>query len=257
MNAEWRALPANGRRVRSLLSAAGVVIALGVAACGSSSNSGSSTHSAATTTSIASTTTSTTTISAADKRIARDATLRLTDFPTGWEANDQSSPATKSDCQGLIGAKAAASGGASSPDFASSDNSQVSNAVVIFPDASTAKHWYTELSSQATRECLGKQIGTEATKTASREGLTVGQITTGSVAIAPVGNERGAGRLTIPVSEGSLNVNVFSDLVVIRVDRGVQLLFLTNVLAPFDATLGAKLVKTAADRLTSALQQAQ
>lgn len=234
-------------------------VIIGLAACGSSSTTtvtATTSPTTGTTTSPAPTTTQTTTGSAAaDQRVARDAQLKLSDFPSGWEQKDRTQEAKAwAACQGVDAAKAAASARQTSPDFAERNHTYAGNFAYIYADVPTATRAFGELSSEHTRTCLGDALA-KYLPGQVREGAEIGKITTGQVAMQPVGDERTLTRLTVPLKANGLNVDVTLDLVFVRVGRGIAGLQFQDVLSPFDETLRTRLTTTAVDRLKTALAQ--
>lgn len=180
-------------------------IALAVIAltgCGSSSSS--STTKTTTATSTPTTTTSTGPSAEADKQVAGRSSLRLSDFPTGWEQKDtgESQP---SDCSAVKEAKGTANATTTSPQFSSdNDKVQASSATYVYRSIADAERGFTQLSNEATRTCLAKEVAERATK---QNEVTLGEITTGQVRIGGVGDERAASRLTIPVKASGVTID--------------------------------------------------
>ena len=192
---------------------------------------------------------------AADKRIASSAVLRLTDFPAGWEESDKPPSTGHANCAGVAGAKGATTARDVSRTFTMGENEEAESAVYVYSDTATATRWFAQLTNSTTRICLGEEFGKHAARNA-KTGVTIGQVSTGSLSIEPVGDERAAGRLTIPVTEGSTTVNVIADLIFVRVERGIAIVPLLGSPTPFDETLGPKLVHDVVNRLTTSLKQA-
>lgn len=69
----------------------------------------------------------------------------------------------------------------------------------------------------------------------------------------PCGDDRAAGRLTIPASSEGIDVRLFVDVVFIRVRRGVQIELFSSALRPFHASLRSRLTAVTARRLGSSL----
>ena len=241
-----------------IVSAGVVAAALLIAGCGSS-------HKSSDTAAHASTPTSATTPTAtaetrpevpADHAIAVGALLRLPDFPTGWQQQDQSGGKSSLTCPAIATARASLSGRATSPQFAKGSDDFVDNAVYVYPSVSAAQASFARLSGPSARLCIGKAFGTQLAKAAaSTPGkVTFGQPTSGVVSIPSVGDQSAAGRITIPYTASGLNLDAVIDLEFVRVDRGIQvLLFIGSSAAP-DSALESNLTRTAADRLAAQLQ---
>ena len=218
------------------------VIAL--SGCGSSS-----TH---TTTVTSAPATTNTNAAAADERIASDAQLKLSDFPSGWQQKDSTQEAAaEAKCEGVDAAKAAASARAKSPNF-ERQNAQAGNVIYVYADVPGATRAVGELSSQSTRTCIGDALAKNLANQ-KPQGATFGKITSGQVSMTPIGDERTAGRLTIPISAQGTTVSACVDLVFVRTGRAVAVFTLLDALTPFDETLRDRLAKTVVDRLDAGL----
>jgi hypothetical protein len=218
----------------------------------SARTSGSTTSATSTNASSATpTTASSSSENAADTQIAQQANLRLMDFPPGWEQTDRDrSPSSGSACAAIQSAKAATTARDYSPSFSTNNNDTVADSVVyVFPDQTTAEHAFAQLSTESTRKCLGATF----TKGLRKSGLKVGTMSTGTVSITPIGDERAASRFTVPVSKNATNVTVYVDVVVVRVDRGIVFTELLDVFSPFNQFLEAKLVRRSAARVRTGL----
>jgi hypothetical protein len=231
---------AGGLCRRRPAAAALAVIAVALAGCGGSSSSRPTTTRAA-----ASPASNTTT----DRQVARNAQLRLTDFPAGWLQSATAQATSRSPCQSVEGAKAATSARGTSHDFSNRrDVPAAYSAVYVYADASTAGRWFDELSSTATGKCLARVLA-KALPSAGNE-----EITTRRVAIKAVGDQRAEARLTIPVSADGSSRDLNADLVFVRVNRAVAILTLLDTVGRFDQTLATGLTRAVADRLSARLR---
>jgi len=193
---------------------------------------------------------------AADGRIAREAQLKLSDLPSGWQQLDSGQANSEAGCEGIDAARAAVSARQKSPDFASGNgNTKAQGFVYMYADVSRATHAYAQLSSQSTRRCVADALG-RALAAQKHAGATVGTITSGQVAMSPIGDERAEGRFTIPISASGLTISIYVDLVFVRTGRAVAGLTLESVLIPFDETLRDRLTTTVVDRLKAGLGHA-
>jgi hypothetical protein len=236
---------------------ASVLAAIALAGCGGSSSSSSTHTSKAAAASTTTTATQPAPKNAADQRVARLAVLRLTDFPAGWAESDKPSETSQSPCQAINSAKSATSARSSSHTFSeNNDATQAESSVYVYAATASASRWFGEVSSSATRSCLGDALGKGLAKNVQGQGATVGEITTSSLSIEPVGDDRAAGRFAIPVKSSGGTVTVTLDLIFVRVDRGIAILTLVDTLTPFDETLAAKLTRDVVDRLGAGLKQA-
>lgn len=231
----------------------------GLSACGSSSPSSTASASASSSTASTSTPSATTTTStgpteaqkAADQATARDSTLRLSDFPSGWVESDKSS-SSGSTCPSVEPAKNAVSGKAKTPTFGKGETDAVENSVYIYATVAEAQRVFPGLSGSETRACIAHNTEKEAKKAAT-ENAKFGQASSGQLSAPALGDESAAGRVTVPYMVGSLTFSLNVDLQFVRVGRGVQVLTFLTLPGTFDSTLEAKLTRTAADRLKAEL----
>lgn len=221
-----------------------IAVAVGLAACG-----GSSSSTPTTTARAATATASLASSKATDRHVAVNAQLRLTDFPAGWQESATAQATSQSPCQSVEGAKAATSARDTSHDFSNHrDVPAAYSAIYLYPDATTAGHWFDELSSTATGSCLARVLA-KALPSAGND-----EITTRRVAIKAVGDQRAEARLTIPVSADGSSGDLSADLIFVRVNRTVAILTLLDTAGRFDQTLAAGLTREVADRLSARLE---
>jgi hypothetical protein len=216
------------------------VLAVALAGCGGSGSTASqSAPTTATTTSHPK--------SAADKRIARHAQLKLTDFSSGWKQHGSQTSKSQERCPAAEATRAAASAWQQSPTFVTTENPQVEAASYVFSDVSGAKRAFRQLSGGSTRLCFADTL----TKRLANppKGLKFGKITSGQVAMRPVGDESVVDRLTIPVTVSGQNVDFYVDLVFARVGRGIAGLDFFDTITPFDEALRNRLTTTLVGRL--------
>jgi hypothetical protein len=189
-----------------------------------------------------------------DAQIVRDARLRLTDFPSGWTASPLPAKTTLTGCQGVNGAKAAVRARMSSQEFLQSRaHLEAESAAYVYADAATARHWFAELTSSQTRECFGRALVKGVSVSSHASGVTIGPIRARDLAIAPIGDQAAASRVSIRISTVAASVDADADLVFVRVDRGLVLFVFGAVQSPFDHTLDTRLVRTVTGRLATDL----
>lgn len=249
-----------GVRCRALAGATltvlcGIGLLGGLSACGSSSTSSTASSSTASASTPSATTTTSTgpteAQKAADQASARNSTLKLSDFPSGWVESDQSS-SSGSTCPSVEPAKNAASGKAKTPTFGKGETDAVENSVYIYATVAEAQRVFPGLSGSETRACIARSTEKEAKKNAT-ENAKFGQATSGQLSAPPLGDESAAGRVTVPYTNASLSFSLNIDLQFVRVGRGVQVLTFLTLPGTFDSTLEAKLTRTAASRLKAEL----
>ena len=185
-----------------------------------------------------------------DRQIARESRLRLEDFPSGWtEADNDESNSAK--CEGVEEAKKATTARANSSRFGEGENTEVQNSVYLFADEAAAEQAFTQLSGKETRVCYAESV-TDALEEAG--GLEVGNASSARLSLDPLGDQREAARVTVPVTtEEGLDVDVIVDLVFVRADRGISLGLFIDVLSPFDSDLREQLTATSVRRLSDNL----
>lgn len=196
--------------------------------------------------------------SVADGRIARDARLRLADFPSGWTATPRPSIVVHTSCQAVNGAQTAVRALMRSPEFLQSNGLvQAESTAYVYADAATARHyWFAELSSRATRNCLAHALVESVSAAARSQGVIVGPVRTRPLALATIGDQRSASRLIVRVSKDTLALDADADLVIVRIGRGLAVFSFGAVASPFGHRLETRLVQTVAGRLGTDLGRA-
>jgi hypothetical protein len=192
----------------------------------------------------------------ADHAIASGSLLRLTDFPTGWEQHNQSGGNSSLSCPSIEVARGSLSGRDTSPQFAKGSDEFVDASVYVYRSIAAAQAAFAHLSGTAARLCMGKAIGSElARAAASKQGakVTFGQPSTGELSIPAVGDQAAAGRIAVPYTVVGRNLRAVVDLVLIRVDRGIQNLSFIGSADAFDRALESTLTQTAVNRLAGQL----
>jgi hypothetical protein len=190
---------------------------------------------------------------AQERVIARRAQLRLGDFPANWQESENPDN-ERSDCEGIRGPREATIGRATSPKFHQGTTTIAESGVFLYADAAEARDAFGTLSASDTRRCLAEEVAdTAADKTQRTAGLTIGEPSTYRLRAEPLGDQRAAGRATLPMSASGLDVELTVDFVFVRVGRGVALLALADVQSPFDEELRADLTSTVARRLAAEL----
>lgn len=205
----------------------------------------------------------------ADLAIAEAALLRLSDFPSGWsevpdteeEVSDELNDAQLelaacfgSETESLLDFSPA---NAETGDFTSPDDDVVSNTVSV-SDQAAAEDFMDRYGADGVAECLTEasakvvEVGFSETDDVPDD-LTLGTVTVGRLNLTPVGDELVAYRITIPLSAGGLQVEVYLDLIAVRVERGVSGISVESLVFPMNASEIEEYVAIAAERLASAL----
>ena len=83
--------------------------------------------------------------------------------------------------------------------------------------------------------------------------LMVGEPTEQPRRSRPARRSARRGRVTLPVTTGGQDLELFTDFVFVRVSRGVALLLLVDALSPFDEDMRADLTSKVTRRLAAEL----
>jgi len=192
-----------------------------------------------------------------DQPIAEAALLTIDDVPTGWtesavpDEGDDVAAARQEvrDCYGSgpsgpidIGGAQAGTG-----QFESPDDESVKHDVAIGDEQGAMDLMASLADDSAFPELL--QLALDA----ANQDFELTDVTVGRLSVAPAGDEVVAYRVDITVMAGDESVDVFSDLVVVRVGRGLSALQFQSSLLPFSATDIDDYVALTTDRLREAL----
>lgn len=203
---------------------------------------------------------------AADRALAEQAVLRISDFPPGWEAkpheeapDDPTITRQMSECLkvdlALLERDNPAS--ADSPDFKSPEQAEVDNSVGIAPSNGKAQELFTIFERPDTPGCLTKAVAEVIQQALKRpkageelpQGVTVGQVTINRASFPTMGERTVAFRATVPVRFGGLDLNLYADFVLALKGRAAALLFFSDVGSPFPTEQALRLTKIVVDRL--------
>lgn len=203
----------------------GIVLVLGVVACGSSSKSSGS---AATTT----TTVKSSQNIAADQAAAETASLKLSDFPAGWTSSPSSSDSGGNDnqvkaqvakCLGVPETSLSeAPVSVDSPDFSDSNNDTVSSTVNYRATAAEQDTSFNLFSGPNLPNCLGiafsAAIDEEIKHPSSPAstlpaGVTLGQPTVSPMSFPQFGDKSVAYQVDIPIKYSGLNIDALVDFI--------------------------------------------
>jgi hypothetical protein len=194
---------------------------------------------------------------AIDRRIARDAQLRLTDFPARWTSTPRPAASIGARCPAIRGAKAAASARQASPQFMLGSATMAGSSADTFADVATATHWFVQLASPETRTCLVRALRESVGFQAAAQGASLDSVTARRLNIAPGGDQHTANRFVVRLSDGKFRGKAEPDVIYVRVGRGIVALSVNQVGGPFDRSLETRLVRTVSDRLAAGLKGAQ
>lgn len=194
---------------------------------------------------------------AIDRRIARDAQLRLTDFPARWTSTPRPAASAGARCPSIRGAKAAASARQASPQFMLGSATTVASSADVFADVATATHWFVQLASPDSRNCLLRALRESVGFQAAAQGASLDSVTARRLTIAPAGDQHAADRFVVRLSDWRFHGKAEADVIYVRVGRGIVALAVNQVGGPFDRSLETRLVRTVSDRLAAGLKGAQ
>lgn len=247
-----------------LLSAAVAVCALATTAgCGSSPAPGAPSRAQAPDPGAASTSP---TLSATERLDARESLIRLSDFPDGWTTQgkitegDGASGLTKSEATQLTEClevppseiDTAIPHWTSARFVESSDAVTVDDDVSVYPDAAKADTDYSTFSDSKTPGCLVELLGPTIAQQIGAQlqpGQRVGTVTAGTRDIGSFGTRSGDIELAVPIVEGTKEVPVYVDVIVVVEGRAESTLTASSPGIPFSETLGARLAQVAATRM--------
>ncbi|MBV8690762.1 MAG: hypothetical protein JO367_13320 [Actinobacteria bacterium] len=244
------------RRAVSLVCVA--LLALTLAACGSSKKSVSSKSNNTKSTEATTTTeASSSGDSTADKAKAQAINLKDGDLPAGWTSTpagtDNSSDQTDQElysCAGITDPKTGTTADESSPDFSKGEFTQVSSEVQFVKSKDQAKKDLEIVKSGKFTDCLKQAFDKQMQKEAGSQGATFGQSKVESLP-APSGVDGAAFRMTIPISAQGFNLNFYIDFTLMLKNRAEVTLAAFNGNAPFDSALKGELTSKLISRMAS------
>lgn len=194
---------------------------------------------------------------ASDRAAATDALLVLRDFPSGWaaeerDANDEEGPDLDEEtavCLGVDVPLLADNAVSVKSDTFTKDEAEVEADISIQATKAEADASVEILTNPKLRSCLQDSFrkSTEyAVKNPSDgeelpEGFELGEATVADLNFPDIGDDSRTFRLSVPVSAGGLELEVFLDLVFVRVGRATGILTFVDVLSPFDEELAKEL----------------
>lgn len=200
----------------------------------------------------------------ADEAVADATLLTLDDFPAGWEEvpatddeDDDDLQTEIAECLDVDPAELTAANPSASSTFASPDDEEVSAKVSLTPSSEDTSRALEIMRYDAAPGCYGqgvKALLAERLVAADDvpEGLEIGEPTFNRLSFEDLGDDSVAFRLTIPVSLQSFNVDVYIDLVVVRVGRAGITTTFQSELSPFDPDEAARLTQIVVDRVAAA-----
>jgi len=186
---------------------------------------------------------------AAERELAKQSTLQLEDFPSGWTQLDDEEH-SPSICRTVEDVKKQTTARVTAPSFAHGSNTQVQNTIYLFADEQRAADAFELLTSEDTRGCYVQVVTKAFSGTA---GLKVGKAQSGRLSVEPLGDDRDAARITVPITAKGVDVDVVVDIVFVRAKRGMTLTLFIDLGAPFDGGLRDQLTATSVRRLSESV----
>lgn len=205
---------------------------------------------------------------AADKALAEQALLKLSDFPTGWTSKPSSSGGSPDIYKRFASCLHTSLGlltgtsprGASSPDFSYTNQNSVSNRVGYESSPARVDEAMNVLREPQLPSCLESALNAYITYTIQHptnpnstlpSGVSVGNSTVAQMSFPNVGDQSIAYRVTVPVNANGLSIDIYVDLIAFVKGRaGVEMLF-EAVGSPFDSSMEQQLTTLTEGRLTS------
>lgn len=200
---------------------------------------------------------------ATDRRVARKALLRLSDFPNGWQAkphkDDDAGPDVGKQLADCLDVPKALLGGdeddsVDSPDFESPDNQQVQSSVSVGPSATTLRLAFDILHRPRAATCLADAIDKVIRYSMTHDddapkGVHLGKVSLGVLNIAQFADESLAFRTTVPIQASGVNADIYVDFLFMRHDRAMTFLSFLNVFSPFPIDDTKRYARIAEQRL--------
>lgn len=194
------------------------------------------------------TTTTNPAVSPADQALAQRLALSLSDFPPGWTSKPhEDKKNAKADeelnaCLKLPGTKLIPdAANADSPDFTSSSDQRVSNAVAVTKSRADVTKALDVLASADIGTCFSRYLDTVLKESATSD-AKIGKASVSPESFDSLGDRTVALRATVPVTTKGLNVNVYADIVVVQKGRVAILLTAEDTFTPFPTDMSATLI---------------
>jgi hypothetical protein len=205
-------------------------------------------------------------LSAHGRALASESLIRLSDFPVGWTAKGRvtegngSSGLSKAQDEHLVSCiKVPASDidthipHWTSPTFSDSSNAaSVDDDVTVYPTAAKAKADYSTFSNERTPECLVSLLGRPLEAEIAKQlqpGETVGKVTAERRHLPSFGKHSGDIELVIPIVEGTRQVPVYVDVIVVLEGRSESTLTASSPGTAVSPALVGQLTRAAASRM--------
>lgn len=206
---------------------------------------------------------------AADKKLAEQANLQLSDFPDGWQskpADDSSPDDAKADdalarClhvdPSFVHQSDASDDSSSSPDFSAPDGDQtVSSNVGVTPNAAYATRTVQAFAAPSAPGCFSDYLNTELAASIAQDpqslgGAKIGKVTVGQVQFPTLDDRTVALRFDVPVSVQGLSVDAYLDVVIIQQGRSGAVLTFQDFGSAFPTDDAVKYATIVAQRMAA------
>jgi hypothetical protein len=184
---------------------------------------------------------------AVDAARAKRVVLRLADLPRGWRVDRTAKP--PGGCRGYLTGLTKTADVKSQ--FEKGSTLNVDSRMVVFASESETEKAFSGLAASSMRQCYKRDLKRlMGTLDEVRSGQAqVGDITVRSLAGKPYGEQSGTLRAVVHLSVGSVGIDLHSDSVFVRQDRGLLLANFAKSSDDFDATLQARLLGAMSARL--------
>lgn len=174
--------------------------------------------------------------------VAASMLLVVSDFPAGWSEtpDDEDDADTFEECPDFTGQ----SGRAETGSFSSGGSATVVHSIGVFETEDDAIDALPTLKDRG--ECLVDVVGRGGLNT---DEVEYGEATLEAVSFPEFGDQGRTWRLTMIAKRDAQEVNVYFDLVVVRVDRYVSIVQAIDVLSPFDSSQLEELAERVAAKM--------
>jgi hypothetical protein len=186
----------------------------------------------------------------ASKAIAQAGALELSDFPSGWQEDDEPTRHAPSHCDAIRRVRADATAREESPRYEQGDAGIAENLVAVYADEATAETVFDAVASRETRTCLGDELVARIEDQIDE--VEVGEAKTDRLAVDPIGTQTDAGRLTLTLTADGSDLDLIIDFTFVRVDRGLMILTTGSPITGPDQELRGRLAAASVERLTAA-----
>jgi hypothetical protein len=120
----------------------------------------------------------------------------------------------------------------------------------VFPQEEAARAAYDGITSKDTRTCLAEGL----VKGLGESGdVEAGESRTSRLAVDPLGDEREAARIVVPVTTQGVDADLIFDIVYVRTGRAIALCLFADAFSAFDDELREDLTGKVVRRLSAGI----